>query len=136
MRADGYLFLLDRETGKPLPQEPLFWLKAPTSLIPDGAKIEPKIEALFNILKLGEADREKETSLRWQAGFDLAFQYADQPLKPAALYLLPCVGGNTAIPRRRWLELLERVQQGTPAAQYYQQWVLDKGLKTLEAPKQ
>jgi len=30
----------------------------------------------------------------------------------------------------------DRVAQGTPAAQYYQQWVLDKGLKTLEAPKQ
>ena len=29
-----------RETGKPLPKEPLFWLKANTSLIPDGAKIE------------------------------------------------------------------------------------------------
>src|SRR5712692_9638751 len=29
-----------RETGKPMPTEPLFWLKAPTSLIPDGAKIE------------------------------------------------------------------------------------------------
>ena len=30
----------------------------------------------------------------------------------------------------------ETIQQGTPAAQYYQQWVIDKGLKTLEAPKQ
>ena len=30
----------------------------------------------------------------------------------------------------------ERIQQGAPAAQYYQQWVIDKGLKTLEAPKQ
>ncbi len=29
-----------RESGKALPKEPLFWLKAPTSLIPDGAKIE------------------------------------------------------------------------------------------------
>src|SRR5436189_754766 len=29
-----------RESGKPLPKEPLFWLKAPTSLIPDGGKIE------------------------------------------------------------------------------------------------
>jgi len=29
-----------RETGKPLPRLPLFWLKAPTSLIPDGGKIE------------------------------------------------------------------------------------------------
>ena len=29
-----------RETGKPLPRLPLFWLKATTSLIPDGGKIE------------------------------------------------------------------------------------------------
>jgi hypothetical protein len=30
----------------------------------------------------------------------------------------------------------ERVQQGTPAKDYYQTWVVDKGLKTLEPPKQ
>jgi len=30
----------------------------------------------------------------------------------------------------------DRVAQGTPAKDYYQQWVIDKGLKTLEAPKQ
>jgi 2-keto-4-pentenoate hydratase/2-oxohepta-3-ene-1,7-dioic acid hydratase in catechol pathway len=29
-----------RETGKALPKEPLFWFKAPTSLIADGGKIE------------------------------------------------------------------------------------------------
>lgn len=29
-----------RELGKPLPREPLVWLKAPTSLLPDGGKIE------------------------------------------------------------------------------------------------
>jgi len=29
-----------REMGKPIPKEPLFWFKATTSLIPDGAKIE------------------------------------------------------------------------------------------------
>src|SRR5580658_8873297 len=28
------------EQNKPLPKEPLFWLKAPTSLLPDGGKIE------------------------------------------------------------------------------------------------
>lgn len=28
------------ESGKPLPKEPLIWIKASTSLIPDGAKIE------------------------------------------------------------------------------------------------
>ncbi len=29
----------------------------------------------------------------------------------------------------------ERIQKGTPAAQYYQQWVMDKGLKSLEPAK-
>ena len=29
-----------RESGQPLPKEPLFWFKANTSVIPDGAKIE------------------------------------------------------------------------------------------------
>ncbi|HTR49961.1 MAG TPA: thioredoxin domain-containing protein [Kofleriaceae bacterium] len=30
----------------------------------------------------------------------------------------------------------EKISAGTPAAQYYQQWVVDKGQKTLDAPKQ
>jgi 2-keto-4-pentenoate hydratase/2-oxohepta-3-ene-1,7-dioic acid hydratase in catechol pathway len=29
-----------REMGKPMPKEPLFWIKASTSLLPDGGKIE------------------------------------------------------------------------------------------------
>ena len=29
-----------RESGKPLPKEPLFWFKATTSVLPDGGKIE------------------------------------------------------------------------------------------------
>lgn len=29
-----------RETGKTVPREPLFWFKAPSSLLPDGGKIE------------------------------------------------------------------------------------------------
>ena len=29
----------------------------------------------------------------------------------------------------------EKIQQGTPAAAYYQTWVVDKGLKTVEMPK-
>ena len=47
-----------------------------------------------------------------QAGFDLEFQYADQPLKPANLYLMPSVRGMHAVSRRRWLALLERVHEG------------------------
>ena len=30
----------------------------------------------------------------------------------------------------------ERIAQGTPAAAYYQTWVVEKGLKTVEPPKQ
>jgi hypothetical protein len=37
-----------------------------------AAALEPKINSLYEILKQGEADREKETVLRWQAGYDLA----------------------------------------------------------------
>jgi hypothetical protein len=37
-----------------------------------AAALEPKINALYEILRLGEGDREKETVPRWQAGYDLA----------------------------------------------------------------
>jgi hypothetical protein len=36
------------------------------------ARLEPQLARLFEVLKVGEADREKEASPRWQAGFDLA----------------------------------------------------------------
>ena len=41
-----------------------------------------------------------------QAGFDIEFQYDDQPLKPASLYLLPSVGGGGNMTRRTWQALL------------------------------
>lgn len=37
-----------------------------------AAALEPKINMLFETLRQGEADREKEASPRWQAGYDLA----------------------------------------------------------------
>jgi hypothetical protein len=38
-----------------------------------AARLEPKLAHLYeNFLKHGEADRDKETTPRWQAGFDLA----------------------------------------------------------------
>lgn len=37
-----------------------------------AAKLEPKVRALYDILKQGEVDRPKLTQPRWQAGFDLA----------------------------------------------------------------
>jgi hypothetical protein len=47
-----------------------------------------------------------------QAGFDLEFQYASQPLKDAPFYLLPCLSGHRMVPRRRMLELLAKVSAG------------------------
>jgi hypothetical protein len=49
--------------------------------------------------------------LAQQAGFEITFQHARQPLRPAQLYLLPSVRGGGALPRRLWLELLRRVEQ-------------------------
>ena len=46
-----------------------------------------------------------------QAGFDLEFQHASQPLRPAKLYLLPSVRGGGPLPRRLWFELLHQVEQ-------------------------
>lgn len=46
-----------------------------------------------------------------QAGFDLEFQHAGQPLKPANFYLLPSLGKGGALSRHLWLELLRRVEQ-------------------------
>ena len=39
----------------------------------DAAILEPKMNRLYGILQAGESDRSKENSLRWQAGFDLAY---------------------------------------------------------------
>jgi hypothetical protein len=50
--------------------------------------------------------------LAQQAGFDIQFQYMDQPLKPASLYLMPSVSGGSPCTRRFWLELLQRVKDG------------------------
>ena len=38
----------------------------------DAAVLEPRVNQIFQLLKLGESARGKEASVRWQAGFDLA----------------------------------------------------------------
>jgi hypothetical protein len=47
-----------------------------------------------------------------QAGFDIEYQFANQPLKDASLYLLPSVKGGGSFSRRLWFELMERAEQG------------------------
>ena len=38
----------------------------------DAAVLEPRVNELYQLLKLGETEREQENSVRWQAGYDLA----------------------------------------------------------------
>jgi len=47
-----------------------------------------------------------------QAGLDIEFQYEDQPLREAGLYLVPSVCGTRAMSRRMWQALLGRVRDG------------------------
>ncbi|MBQ9771629.1 MAG: cellulase family glycosylhydrolase [Lentisphaeria bacterium] len=47
-----------------------------------------------------------------QAGFDLEFQYADEPLRDSGFYLVPMISGLNNMPRSRYMELMEKVNQG------------------------
>jgi len=47
-----------------------------------------------------------------QAGFDIEFQYEDQPIKDAPLYLLPSISGCKGMKLHRWKKLLENVHNG------------------------
>ncbi len=62
-------------------------------------------------------------ALAKQAGFELEFQYAAQPLREAPFYLLPSLSGHRMISRHRMRDLLARVEAG--AALYVS---LDDGL--------
>jgi len=48
------------------------FVNALTEAQKQAAKLEPKVEALYQSLRMGEADRAKESTPRWQAGYDLA----------------------------------------------------------------
>lgn len=47
-----------------------------------------------------------------QAGFDIEFQTAEQPLKKADFYLIPSVRNYYAIYRRAWLKIMDAVEHG------------------------
>ncbi|MFC4775253.1 cellulase family glycosylhydrolase [Paenibacillus sp. GCM10023252] len=47
-----------------------------------------------------------------QAGMDITFQFEDQPLKDANVYLLPSLSGVEGVPKQRWEALLSKVQDG------------------------
>ncbi len=47
-----------------------------------------------------------------QAGFDIRFRHADQPIPDSSLYLLPSLSGAAGFSRRFWLAMQERVRAG------------------------
>jgi len=47
-----------------------------------------------------------------QAGFDLEFQHANQPIKDAPLYILPSIKGLSLMNRADWLSILDKVKEG------------------------
>ena len=47
-----------------------------------------------------------------QAGFDLEFQYSDQPLKKSDFYIMPSVRSDSAVSRHRWQAVLDAVVNG------------------------
>ena len=47
-----------------------------------------------------------------QAGLDIEFQYTNQPLKPAQIYLVPSISGGGSVSRGFWMDLLAQVEQG------------------------
>lgn len=52
----------------------------------DAAALEPKVNQVYEVLKQGETDREKESVPRWQAGYDLAIGQAMAALSRTAVY--------------------------------------------------
>jgi len=47
-----------------------------------------------------------------QAHLEIEFRHIQQPLPESGLYLLPSLKGPNCVPRRKWIELLERVHSG------------------------
>ncbi|WP_354040336.1 hypothetical protein [Devosia sp. UYZn731] len=47
-----------------------------------------------------------------QAKLEIAFRHIEQTIPEAKVYLLPSLQGANGVPRRKWLELLERVKSG------------------------
>lgn len=47
-----------------------------------------------------------------QAGFDLEFQFTDEPLRHSEYYLVPMITGLNNMPRSRYMELIEKVKSG------------------------
>ncbi|MEI6357071.1 MAG: fumarylacetoacetate hydrolase family protein [Verrucomicrobiota bacterium] len=101
-----------REAGKPLPKEPLIWLKATTSLIPDGAKIEipfanhrTDFEAELAIV-IGRRMRNVTTAAaaRYIFGYTAAQDITDRTIQNAESQFARCKSFDTFTPLGPYIE--------------------------------
>ena len=95
-----------RESGKPLPKEPLFWLKATTSLISDGTKIEipfakhrTDFEAELTIV-IGRKCRNvtSAAAARYIFGYTAAQDISDRTIQAAESQWARCKSFDTFTP--------------------------------------
>ena len=101
-----------RESGKPLPTEPLFWLKAPTSLIPDGAKIEvpfPNHRTDFEaemVIVIGRRGRNgtPAAAARYIFGYTAAEDVSDRTIQNAESQWARCKSFDTFTPLGPYVE--------------------------------
>ena len=54
-----------------------------------------------------------------QAGFDIEFQYTNQPLKKSDFYIVPSVAGSSSLYRSEWMALLDRATAGATVLMTY-----------------
>ena len=101
-----------RETGKPLPRTPLFWLKATTSLLPDGGKIEVPFphhrtdyEAELAIV-IGRKIRNATTASapRYLFGYTTAQDISDRTIQNAESQWSRCKSFDTFTPLGPFVE--------------------------------
>jgi 2-keto-4-pentenoate hydratase/2-oxohepta-3-ene-1,7-dioic acid hydratase in catechol pathway len=101
-----------RESGKPLPKEPLFWFKAATSLIPDGGKIEipfPNHRTDFEAelcVVIGRRMRNVTPSAaaRYILGFTCAQDISDRTIQNAETQWARCKSFDTFTPLGPYVE--------------------------------
>lgn len=101
-----------RESGKPLPKEPLFWFKATTALIPDGAKIEipftahrTDYEAEMAIV-IGRRCRNvtPAAAARYIFGYTAALDVSDRVIQSAESQWCRCKSFDTFCPLGPYVE--------------------------------
>lgn len=109
-----YGFFKADRTEKPIAEENRY-LRAFADAVPNGL---PKHMRDCTVILPRESEKSGEilqTSflLAKQAGLDPSFAYALDPIPDSPLYFFPCPMAHKAITKRRWNELLQKVENGS-----------------------